>query len=288
MAQVLTISFVLPGSANGSVNMNAVDGDPSLVESKIGSADADRGQYLARKYGLPQIAAEGVFDNAVSTTTSQLVDLTDLGVTFPATTMRRIRWRHWVQTDNDRYFTDSERWVLGGTTPVLLGNRVVTHAHGVIASTVTKYGRVHYKAAIASGATTESTTENDANIACGDFSSGVGTLTLPANRTATVRGVNFAAATYGASTGAVPHVVVTSGSTSGRVDLASPDDGAADTNPADGTLEIEFDLMPPGNADLVMNSNNVELQVTGIASDETRHRVEIFIDPPVLVPFQGS
>src|SRR5262245_30696253 len=224
--QTTTVSFVqVPANAVATRIMDAVDGDPRQVLAKAQAPTADAAGYMARLFNLPDIIAEGVVDNESTPVATELVDLTDKGVTFPATTMRLIRWRHWLQTDNDRYLVDSERWVLGGTTPVLLGERKITHAHGRISTSTTEYGLVKYKAAVATGATTESTTESGANLVCGDFTNGVATLTLPLNRTATCLSCNFAAATYGASTGAVPHVVTTSASTTGRVDLGAPDDG---------------------------------------------------------------
>lgn len=294
--QTTTIKFIQPGggtTAGGvasSLERDAIDGSPDLILARAQSSLSTKAQYLATLFGRANIIVEATTDAEATPLAAELVDLTTMGgaALFPAGTIRKIRWRHWVQTENDRYYSEKERLVLGGTTPVLLGSTRLVAAAGVIAGTVTQYGRVKLKTAVASGATTEDADENDANIAIGAFTNGVATLTLPLNNTAQVLGVNFAAATYGATTGAVPHVVVTSGSTSGRVDLGAPDDGLADTNPADGTLEILFEISPPGFAELVMNSNNVEMQITGIASDATRHRVEIFIEPVVNSAFEGA
>src|SRR5678815_4365294 len=102
--QVTTVSFVLGPNAS-VLDMGAIDGDFSQVLSKVLSPDPNRGQYLARLFNAPNIAAEGVVDNGLTPVATKLFDLTALGVTFPTTTKRLIRWRHWVQTDNDLYYT---------------------------------------------------------------------------------------------------------------------------------------------------------------------------------------
>lgn len=288
--QALTVNFVLPGTANGSVNMAAIDGDPSLIESKIDSADAQRGQYLARKYGLPQITAEGVFDNGSAAATVQLVDLTDLGVTFPTATKRKIRWRHYVQTDNDRYTTEYERWVLGGTTPVLLGSRKVVASEGVVAGTVYAYGTLQLHATTSGGTVTVDTTQTSSGLSLGNFTSGAASLTFgPSRATPSATFAHFAedAGTIGDVRTIQIRALATAGTAT--VETFTSNGTEALTSP-NGTTNVDLGLfaLPPGDGDLVMNTNNVELQVTGIASDETRHRVEIFIEPAVSVLFQGS
>src|SRR5678815_4134341 len=139
--QVTTVSFVLGPNAS-VLDMGAIDGDFSQVLSKVLSPDPNRGQYLARLFNAPNIAAEGVVDNGLTPVATKLFDLTALGVTFPTTTKRLIRWRHWVQTDNDLYYTEYSRWILGGTTPVLLGSRRVIESEGDVAGTIYAYGQL--------------------------------------------------------------------------------------------------------------------------------------------------
>lgn len=289
--QALTTSFVLPGSAAGSVQIAAIDGDLSFIESKIDSADSQRGQYLARKYGRPAIVAEGVFDNGSAAATVSLVDLTSLGITFPATTKRRIRWIHCVQTDNDLYQTEYERWVLGGTTPVLLGSRVVLASSGDVAGTVYAYGDVQLHATTSSATVTVDTAATSAGVSLGNFSGGAASLTFgPCRATPYANFIHFAedAGTVADSRQLQIRALAVAGTgtvNSFDVQNATP----ALSNPNGVTnIDLGLHILPPGDADLALSTNNVQLQITGIASDETRHRVEIFVSAPVLVPFQGS
>jgi hypothetical protein len=120
-------------------------------------------------------------------------------------------------------------------------------------------------------------------------STNTATLTHPVARTAGKRfkGVN-ACPDVATNTEQLHAAVTPASSTTASIFTVAVTDGAADGFDDDGRLECDFFILPPGDADLVMNSNNVELQVTGIDSDETRHRVEIFIGPAVQVAFQGS
>lgn len=292
--QTLAVSFVLPGVA---LDMNAIDGDPALILARAQSTLATRGQYLARLFNKPTLIAEGVNTNDTTPAAIELVDLTGQGVTFPATTMRLITWRHWIQTDNDRFFVEYERWVLGGTTPVLLGSRRVKHSHGVVAGTAVAYGNCHAAVNFDSSDTSIVTTvgtsvvtdSSTAGSSIGNISTNTATLTHPIARDTGKRviGVN-ASADVATATEQLLATVFPATSTTMSIFTADTATPSADGFDDDGRLEVDFFILPPGDADLVMNSNNVELQVTGIASDETRHRVEIFVGETVHVAFQGS
>lgn len=287
--QTLAISFVL-GPDGSTLDMSAIDGDPGFILSQCFSTNTKRPQFLARLFGLPNLIAEGVNNNDTTPVALELVDLTDQGVTFPANTFRTIRWRHWVQTDNDRFFVEYERDVLGGTTPVLLPRRVV-RSHGRVDTATVAYGQVHAQSTYAQDTATAVAANSSSGSSLGNNSTATITLTHPVARAAPkyVVGIN---ASSDADT-ATEHLHVSAYAAGGTAttmllycaDLATPgQDGFDDV----GVLDAEIFILPPGDADLVMNSNNVELQVTGIASDETRHRVEIFIGPAVQVAFQGA
>jgi hypothetical protein len=296
--QVTTVSFVLP-FASGTLDMGAIDGPLSTVLAKAQAPGSTQGQYLGRIFGEPDVVAEAVVDNGLTPVAAKIFSLTaDLGITFPATTMRQIKWRWWQQTDNDRWYVEYERWVLGGATPVLLGTRRLTHAHGVIASTNVAYGLCHAAANYDSSDTAITTAVGTSDVASsstagssiGDVSTNTAVLTHPVARDAGKRILGVNASSDVATASESLHASVFPGASTTTMsiytsDLATP---SADGFDDDGRLEVSFFIEPPGDCNLVMNSNAVEMQITGIASDETRHRVEMFIGRAILVPFQGS
>lgn len=283
--QTLAVSFVLPGVA---LDMNAIDGDPALILARAQSALSTKGQYLARLFGKPTLIAEGVNTNDTTAVALELVDLTTAGVTFPATTMRKILWRHWIQSDNDRFFVEYERWVLGGTTPVLLGTRKVNSAHGVVAGTTVAYGNGQAQATYAQDTATAVAANSSAGWSLGNNATNTTTLTHPiARATPKVYSVNVAP-DVATNTEQLHASIFAATSTTASIFSVAVTDGAADGFDDVGAVTAYGFILPPGDADLVMNSNNVELQVTGIDADETRHRVEIFVGETVHVAFQGG
>lgn len=295
--QTLAVTLIQPGGGTtaggvaGSIDRDAIDGSPDLILARAQSNLATKAQYLATLFGRPNIVAEGINTNDTTAVVLELVDLTTMGgaALFPAGTMRKVRWRHFLQTDNDRFFTEYERWVLGGSTPVLLGTRRVIQSHGVVAGTTVAYGNVHAQATYAQDTATAVTANSTAGASVGNNSTATITFTHPVCRATPkyVRGLN---ASSDADT-ATEHLHASAfnvNSTTMSIyvaDLATPSqDGFDDV----GVLDVEAFILPPGDCDLVMNSTNVEVQVLGIDADETRHRVEIFLEPPVNVAFQGA
>lgn len=187
------------------------------------------------------------------------------------------------RSDNDTYYQEVVQVVQGKHTtgdPVLASDPRIVDGFGLVAGARKKYGRAKYSAAVASGAVTEDA-HSASGVTLADFSSGSGVLTVPPNRIVKATGANFAAATYGATTGAVPHVEVTDGSTAGTVELASPDDGLLDANPADGRFSMDLEIWPPVAVTLGVNGTpaigQLQLSVLGIASDTLRHNIQVFI-----------
>jgi len=298
--QATTISFVqVPANTVASSGlMAAVDGDPRQTLARAQSNQADSAGFMARLFNEADITAEAVVDNALTPTAAEIVDLNDQGVTWPTNTMRLIKWRWWEQTDNDRFCVEYERWVLGGTTPVLLGSRRLIHAHGVVASSVVAYGICHAACNFDSSDTAITTavgtsdvaTSSTAGSSIGNISTNTAVLTHPVARDGgkRVMGVNSSSDVATASETLFASVFPGASSTTMSIYTADTATPSADGFDDDGRLEVSFFIEPPGDCNLVMNSTHVEMQITGIASDETRHRVEIFIGRAVQVAFQGS
>lgn len=304
--QTLAVSFIQPGGgttaggASGSLDRDAIDGSPDLILARAQSSLSTKAQYLATLFGRPNIIAECVCTNDTTPASLELVDLTTMGgaALFPAGTMRKISWRWFQQTDNDRWCTEYERWVLGGTTPVLLGSRRLLHSHGVINSSVVAYGVCHAAVNFDSSdtaittdvGTSDVSASSTAGSSIGNISTNTAVLTHPVARTSGKRvlGVNASADVATATEQLLATVFPGASSTTMSIFTADTATPSADGFDDDGRLEVSFFIEPPGDCNLVMNSANVEMQITGIASDETRHRVEITIGPAVNTAFQGS
>src|SRR3972149_5142279 len=279
--QTLAISFIQPAATASIIDMDAIDGDPGIRLARAQSSHSKRGQYLASMFGKPTLIAEGVNTNDTTPAALELMDLTDLGVTFPTGTFRQIRWRHFLQSDNDQFYVEYERWVAGAATPVLLGTRRVVHAHGVVATANVAYGVCHAAANYDSSdtaivtdvGTSDVSVSSTAGSSIGNISTNTATLTHPVARVAGKRvlGINCSSDVAPAPESLLASVFPVNTTTMSifTADTATP---SADGFDDDGRLEVSFFILPPGDADLVMNSTHVELQVTGGASDEARPR----------------
>jgi hypothetical protein len=224
--------------------------------------------------------------STTDTSNVQAVDLTDEGVTFPAGTVRTIRLKSWVMTDNDRYFAETTEDVLGGTTPVLLGQRL-TYGYAEEAGTAKAYGDVHLAATI-TALTTITNIYASNGFALGDISGGKAALAVPKNRFLLLKEARLDATVVNTTdTGAF--VAINFANLDG---LGSGTDGVnfysqsaativATDNPVVGArLDLAFQCWPPFNHRLVVNAANVEVQVTAvdnIGDDNLRHQVEIFV-----------
>lgn len=291
MTQALTVSFVNPGGVAGTLDMEAIDGSDLARLSKCLSGPgtvSNIGEYLAPLFGKPNIVAEGVFDNDATPAATQLVDLTDKGVTFPASTVRTIRWRHLIQSDNDRFVVDYEQDVLGGTTPALLGTRRVRSAFGVVAGTTVEYGNIRAQATYSTDTATAVAANSTAGSSLGNNSTNTVTLTHPVARTSPKNFWVNVSPDVATVTEQLHGGIVATNTTTASIFLADLATPSADGFDDAGTIDAYGYILPPGDAVLALNTNNVELQITGIASDETRHRVELWISPQVSVLFQGS
>lgn len=253
-------------------------------------AAAQKGDRAAQAMvmGLPNFVAE----STATTDTSDLevVDLTDEGVTFPADTLRTIRCKSYCSSPNDHFMYEWEETVLGGTTPALLGQRIIM---GVAdqAGSVFEYGpSLHFQATI-TALTTLTTISGSKGYALGDIASGLAAFTVPRNRlfipkAAVLTGPSAISATQGSADTVTWDPTNLDGLGTGTdavvfLDSSATTDSAAASPALGGIIALSFEVWPPINHRLVMDSNNVTLKVTAtnanVADDSLRHRVEVFV-----------
>lgn len=220
-----------------------------------------------------------------NTAASQVIDLTDEGVTFPAATLRKIKFRSKATTDNDTWVQEWEQYVWGndGTTPKLVGSPKLLNAIGIINGTPVQYGDVRVSATVATTAITEVDEHTTAGTSIAASSSGVAVLTHPIAR-ATL-GAKVVSAQFSADVttiGERRHVQVETGvsSTTAELSLSTINGTEAVSDATDvGQLEVKLFILPPPSVALVMTSNNCEVHVGHDATDDVYHDVEVFVGP---------
>ena len=263
-----------------------------LALATNGSA-AQRATAMAELFRMPDFMAE--VQATTDTSNVQAIDLTDEGVTFPARTVREIRGKSWCLTDNDTYYYEWTESVLGGTTPVLLGQKIVD-GWGEEAGTPFEYGRVHFDATI-TALTTLTTVFASKGLAVADIVNGDSDVTIGKNRLCLVKGAHLSGpSVYTASTAGwavtVDQALLADGSGTDAIQFAnSTGTLVTSTDPVlGGRLSVAFELWPPHNHRLVMNTNNVEVQVTAvdaIGDDNLKHRVEIMVGPAKVIGYSA-
>lgn len=255
----------------------------------VGTA-AQRATAQCQILDKPDLTARAkTTDNSAA---SQVIDLTDNGVTFPAGTFRKIRFRSTAVTDNDSWTQEWEQIVWGndGTTPKLMGPSKLIRAVGEINGTVVKYGAVKYHGTF-SDATATDGADADTGLSLGNSSSGVATLTVPISRNTTT-GMRVESAHFSEDAGTIGDTrliqVRAATSTTFTVNFFTTNGTEAISDP-NGTnnVDIALYLLPPPEVKLVANSNNIELHCSYNATDDVYHDVEIWVgsaDTHLVVP----
>lgn len=275
--------------------------DSASYFQKQAYAKGDSGTAAQRKTAqnefeeLPDFVAE--LQATTDTSDGEAIDLTDDGdVTFPSRTFRLITLKSWCFTDNDTYFYKTEELVLGGTTPKLMGQKLLegwSEQNGTVFET----GRVHFAATI-TALTTITTIYASKGLALSDIASGKADLVVPQNRLILNKGCTLDA-TLVSVTAAGVHVAIDytnldgNGAGTGGVvfweGFTSTD--VLTDDPKVGTrIDLAFEIWPPFNHRLVMDSNNVTVKCTGhdnINDNDLKHRVEIFIGPARTMPYSA-
>lgn len=276
--------------------------DPGLVVPEWIKFQAQNPVTMARTLGFPIISV------TVTTTTNDtgsVLDLTEklaeLGIAFTTGFYYPITLRHFVQTENDRYFQELDYLVIAsstaGTDPLIVGDGEMTtgvqgeinRAFGVNAGAAFKYGRVHYRGTLDAEATDGT---NSQGTAMGAGSSGVYAMTWGIARTVRVNGVHVEQETPSAAEAGYG-VVLDPTSGGGSLNVVQQDDGTVATNATAGTFfDVDLEVFPPANAFLVMDGTpdpgHIDVHVTGISSDECLHRIDVIVGFPIPNPFQGS
>lgn len=276
--------------------------DIASTARKVALAVFGAGTAAQRQTARAELLGRPDFVCTAKTTaaeTGQAIDLTDEGVTFAASTVRKIRWRVKSRNGTERWIHEYEQYVAGATTPILLGSARLINCVADLNGTSSQYGNCHAVAnydssdtAVTTVVGTSDTTGSTAGSSIGNIATNTATLTHPRARqnstTNTVKrrvqGVNSSSDVATATEQLYATVYPVNGTTMSiyTADTATP---SADGFDDDGRLEVSFYLEPPPSCALVMNSNNVELHIGYDASDNVYHDIEVFIgkaEPLVL------
>jgi hypothetical protein len=265
--------------------------------AQVGSdaTEAQRTTAQNELMNLPDFKAE--IQATTDTSDLEALDLTSEGVTFPARTIREIRGKSWCLTDNDTYFYEWVENVLGGATPVLLGQKI-RGGWAEEAGTASEYGNVHFAATI-TALTTITTIFASKGYALGDISSGKAALTVPPNRLLLVKNATLDAVVVSATAAGnlvfIDHTNLdglgtgTDGVQFIAMDAATTD--ALTDDPKVGTrLDLAFEVWPPHNHRLVMDTANVTVKCVGTnnaGDDNLKHYVEIFVGPARTIGYSA-
>jgi hypothetical protein len=280
----LTVKYVNGDGFDASI----IDLDRWLVFAKALQGNL---AAVAMVMDRPQFTAFAkTTDNSAA---SEVIDLTDQGVTFESQSYRRIRFRSSAVNGTDSFIQEWEQWVWGndGTTPKLLGTARLINAYGQINGTVVQYGTCHAVAnydssdsAVTTVVGTSDTTGSTAGSSIGNISTNTATLTHPIARqnstTNTVArrvlGCNASADVATASETLYATVYPVNGTTMSifTADTATP---SADGFDDDGRLEVSFWIVPPPEVKLVMNSTHLEVHASYDATDNVYHTIEVWV-----------
>ena len=242
--------------------------------------------------GMPSFTAEVLA--TTDTSDLEVVDFTDQGVTFPADTVRTIRCKSYCSSPNDHFMYEWAEDVLGGTTPTLLGQRMLNGWCDQNGTTFEYGTALHFQATITALTTlTTVSSSKGYSASLGDISGGQATFLVPRNRifmprSAVLTSPSAISATQGSADSVTWDPTNLDGLGTGTdavtfLDSSATTDSAAASPALGGIIALGFEIWPPINHRLVMDTNNVTLKVTAtnanVADDSLRHRCEIFVGP---------
>lgn len=252
------------------------------------SSGTSTSRQAARQTARAQLLNRPDFKVTVKTTdntaASQAIDLTDNGVTFPASTIRTVRFKSVAVNGTDTFSQEWEQDVWGndGVTPKLLGAARLLHAEGEVAGTAVKYGRLNYHGTAATATVTDGA-DND-GLTLGNFSSGVATLTGPVARNNSTA-MRVVAAHFSEDAGtigdfrAIQVRAATASAGTFTVNTATISGGSEAVSSPNGTVNIDIAVfvLPPPEVKIVANSNNIEIHASYNTTDNVYHQIEVSV-----------
>lgn len=247
---------------------------------------ARNGAQLGRTLGQPDV---GNITQSTTNETGVALDLTtEFGASsFLTDTIYRIVFRSIATVAAKRWVQTWEQYLLGGTTPILLGSPTIISAYGIVSGTTSAYGLVRYHGTT-SGATVTNAADRSAGLSLGNFSGGVATLTIPQSR-ATARCLSAHFSEDAGTIGDTRVLQVRSASATTMTVNASTQNGAEALTDPLGTNNVDLllEVMPPPGIVLAMSTNNVQVQVSHDTAENCRHAVDVWIEEdPTQAPFQ--
>ena len=271
------------------VDRSGFDATNHDADKFILDAAANNGSLgaIAVRDGLPQFHYEATV--TTDTSDGEVIDLTDEGVTFPASSIREIRCKSLVTSSDSHYYYEWTEEVLGGTTPKLLGQKIVSGWSNQ-AGTIFETGRVHFAATI-TALTTITTIFGSKGLALGDISTGKAALTVPKNSVILNKGCTLNATVISVTAAGVDVVIdytnldgLGAGTDGVQfIEQFTSTDVLTDDPKVGARLDLAFEIWPPINHRLVMDSNNVTLKTTAtnanIGADTLRHMGDVFVGP---------
>lgn len=268
--------------------------DQASMFKKLKYADGSSGTQAQQTTAKNELEDEPDFVAELQATTDtsdgEAFDLTDEGVTFASRTFRKIRLKSWCFTDNDTYYYETEEMVLGGTTPKLMG-QVLKESWSEQNGTVFQLGRVHFAATITALTTITTIFASKGWESClGDISNGAAALAVPQNRLLLVKQATLDASVVSVTAAGVQVGIAHTnldglGAGTGGVvfyEQFTSTDVLTDDPKLATRIDLAFEVWPPFNHRLVMDSNNVTVKCTAVDNindDNLKHRVEVFVGP---------
>jgi len=281
------MALTVPGPAFApGFDATLIDADDWVLSAAAQSGSIAAWSMLRGPFeGTPQFTCTAkTTDNSAA---SSCLDLTTLGLTFPAKSFRTIFFRSTAVNGTDTWRQDWEQEVWGndGTTPKLMGSPRLISARGQINGTVVQYGNCHAAVNFDSSDTAITTDVGSSSVSAsssagssiGSISTNTAVLTHPIARATgkKINGVN-ASADVATATETLLATVFPANSTTMSIFTADTATPSADGFDDDGRLEVDFFILPPPSIALVMSSNNVQVHVGYDATDNVYHRVEVW------------